>query len=53
MSIYRYIYDDEGMPLGGKFVPRAEIYYEKINSDVKSFLVYNPDKSMIILNRFL
>jgi len=53
MSIYRYIYDDEGMPLGGKFVPRAEIYYEKINSDVKSFLVYNPDKKYDYIKSFL
>ena len=54
MSIYRYKRDKEDdMPLGGKIVARAEIYYKKINSDVKSFFDDNQDKKYDYIKSFL
>lgn len=52
MLIYRDIRGVEG-PLVGIFVARAEIYYEKINSDVKSFFDDNPDKKYDYIKSFL
>jgi len=54
MLIYRDKRDKgDDMPLGGKFVARAEIYYKKINSDVKSFFDDNQDKNYDYIKSFL
>ena len=53
MLIYRDKRDKkDDMPLGGKIVARAEIYYKKINSDVKSFFDDNQDKNYDYIKSF-